>query len=172
MGALNDIELLTGCCSFLLPKIEDAEQEAIKLLEVSGNTVALNSLRSLRIQRAVIAVGMFSMFESALQAENEWAKPFTELKRLLCERGLQRLAIRFDHYRLAINVLKHGEGQSLDQLLAHRNILEFDIKQSNDWFDEEGDVTESQFLIDADGNFVLTCAELIQEIYNEVKVLL
>jgi len=171
VGALNDIELLTGCCSFLLPKIDDAEREAAKLLEVSSYTVALNSLRSFRIQRAVIAVGMFSMFESALQAENEWADPFKELKCLLNEKGLQELATRFDHYRLAINVLKHGEGQSFDRLFAHQDILEFDIKQSNDWFDGEGDITESQFLIDADGNFVLACAELIQEIYNEVRVL-
>lgn len=164
MGALNDIELLTSCCSFILPQIELGETEALRALMISGSTNSINSMKAFRVHRAIIAVGMFSMFEAALQTEKGWKRPFDVLKKSLKEKKLDELASRFEQYQLAVNVLKHGDGASFRKLQNYRENLEFRIKQSDGWFEGEGDVSEGQFLIDADDTFVLTCADMINEI--------
>lgn len=164
MGALDDTELLTSCCSFLLPKIDTSELGALRMLMISGSTVAVNSLRAFRLQRAIIAVGMFSMFEASLQTNRGWNRPFDVLKTMLKEKDLNELAMRFEQFQLAINVLKHGDGPSLSKLLEHKESLEFRVKKPNDWFEEEGDVSEGQFLVDADADFVSACANIITDI--------
>ena len=46
-----------------------------------------------------------------------------------------------------MNVLKHGRGQSYEELLATPN-LPFFLKRSEDNFFEEGDIAEPESLID------------------------
>ncbi|MDP2734040.1 MAG: hypothetical protein Q8O63_13210 [Hoeflea sp.] len=161
MGALDDIDLLTGCTSFILPKITQGEEETLALLETSGSTTYVNALRSFRVQRCVIAVGMFSLFEAALQVEYNWVSPFVEIDRHLREHGHSNLASRFDSYRLAVNVLKHGEGRSLEQLLSRQSPLPFRVKKNGEYFEDEGDSVEGQLLVDVDDLFILDCAEVI-----------
>jgi hypothetical protein len=73
------------------------------------------------------------------------------------------LAEKFNDYRLAINVLKHGRGRNYQQLLAKSSQLEFKIKPDGEPFFFEGDVSEVDVLIDAGDTFVKRCAALIQD---------
>jgi len=47
---------------------------------------------------------------------------------------------------LAVNVLKHGQGSSYEELLKTPN-LPFTIKQPGDFFFDEGDIAEPEGLI-------------------------
>ena len=75
--ALTDIELLTACVAFTLQHTHEAEQQTFKDLETSGATRLVNALRLFRLQRAILAVGMFSMFEALLQSKLKWTQTFT-----------------------------------------------------------------------------------------------
>jgi hypothetical protein len=116
--AFTDTELLTACMTFTLQHTHEAEQQTLKELETSGATGLLNALRVFRLQRAVLAVGMFSMFEALLQSKLKWTEPFSQLDDVLRKDGKPHLAAAIIDYRLAVNVLKHGRGRSHQELLA------------------------------------------------------
>ena len=59
----TDIELLARCSEFSLQHIHSVEEKVHKELETSGATRLVMALRLCRLQRAVVAVGMFSIFE-------------------------------------------------------------------------------------------------------------
>ena len=75
--ALSDTELLAECVNFTLRHTREAEQQTFKELETSGATRLVNALRVFRLQRAILAVGMFSMFEALLQSKLKWTQPFS-----------------------------------------------------------------------------------------------
>jgi hypothetical protein len=160
--ALTDTELLTACADFTLQHTHEAEQQTFKELETSGATRLVNALRIFRLQRAILSVGMFSMFEALLQSKLNWTQPFAQLDNYLRKHGKPELASAFTDYRLAVNVLKHGEGKSHKELLARADKLEFKVRAPGDHFHEEGDVSDVGILIDADDNFVHRCAELVE----------
>jgi hypothetical protein len=116
------------------------------------------------VSGALLAVGMFSMFEASIQDEGEWkVKPFKKLDSFLKNAGQDKLAERFEDYYCAINVLKHGTGSSLKKLLEKGEKLEFKVKSSEAFF-EEGDVSEVDILVDADTKFILGCVEIIEAV--------
>jgi hypothetical protein len=160
--AQTDLELLTVCANFTLHHNAETEQKVIEELQTSGATRLVMSLRMLRLQRAVLAIGMFSLFEALLQSKLGWLKPFEELDKYLRNNAEPNLASAISDYKLAINVLKHGEGPSLTKLLARAAALDFRIQPSTDPFFDEGDVSEVDVLVDADEKFVRRCAELIE----------
>ena len=168
--ALTDIELLTTCVGFTLQHTHEAEQQTLKELETSGATRLVNALRVFRLQRAILAVGMFSMFEALLQSKLKWIQPFSELDDYLRKHGESHLASAIIDYRLAVNVLKHGEGRSHQELLARADKLEFKVRADGDHFYEEGDVSDVGILVDADDQFVQRCAELIKEASDAVRL--
>lgn len=163
MGALNDIEMLTHCCGYLLPKLDDGEEHTFRELEHSGATRLVNALRSFRVQRTILVVGMFSIFEAVLQAELQQNAPFKTLEDDLRDAGRPELAEQFRIYHNANNVLKHGEGRSLEKL-KNESDLPFEIKTHDSWFEGEGDVVEGQLLVGVTSEFVTTVATLIEEI--------
>jgi hypothetical protein len=166
--ALTDIELLTTCVDFTLQHTHEAEQQTSKELETSGATQLVNALRIFRLQRAILAVGMFSMFEALLQSKLKWTdKTFDELDHALRNDGKPHLADEFMDYRLAVNVLKHGTGPSHQKLLARADRLEFKVRADGDHFHEEGDVSDVGILVDADDRFLHRCAELIKQAGSE-----
>lgn len=91
----------------------------------------------LRLQRAVLAIGMFSLFEALLQTKLNWAKPFDELHCYLNKHDKGHLASAFTDYGLAINALKHGRGRSHTQLLGRASTLDFKVRAAGDLFGEE-----------------------------------
>ena len=165
--ALTDIELLTACVAFTLQHTHEAEQQTFKDLEASGATRPVNALRLFRLQRAILAVGMFSMFEALLQSKLKWTQPFSQLDDYLRQ---HQLASAIIDYRLAVNVLKYGEGRSHQELLARADKLEFKVRADGDHFHEEGDVSDVGILVDADDQFVRRCAELIEQAAEAVRL--
>jgi hypothetical protein len=148
---------------FTLQHTHEAEQQTFKELETSGATRLVNALRVIRLQRAILAVGMFSMFEALLQSKLKWTQPFSQLDDYLRKHDEPHLASAINDYRLAVNVLKHGEGRSHQELLERADKLEFKIRAEGDHFHEEGDVSDVGILVDADDQFLRRCAELIEQ---------
>ena len=163
-GAVSDIELLPRCADFTLLHSRSAEQRVLEELETNTGTSLFMTLRMLRLQRAVLAVGMFSLFEALLQTHLGWDAPFKQLNEYLIGRNHCRLAETFSDYLAAVNVLKHGRGRSYDQLSAKRSVLEFKLMADGARFFQEGEMSEVNVLIDADDKFVRRCASLIEEI--------
>jgi hypothetical protein len=168
--ALTDIELLTACVGFTLHHTHEAEQQTFKELETSGATRLVNALRVFRLQRAILAVGMFSMFEALLQSKLKWTQPFSQLDEYLRKHDEPHLASAITDYKLAVNVLKHGEGRSHQELLARADKLEFKVRADGDHFHEEGDVSDVGILVDADDQFVHRCAELIKQASEAIRL--
>jgi hypothetical protein len=165
-----DTDLLPMCVEFTLTHSRSVQDKVIEELQTSSRTPLVKALQMLRLQRAIFAIGMFSLFESLLQSQTGWDEPFNRLKERLKEVGRLELAEAFSDYQLAVNVLKHGEGQSYRRLLAKTSKLEFKIKPEGEPFFHEGDVSEVDVLIDVDEQFVRRCAALIQEVSSIVRL--
>jgi hypothetical protein len=164
-----DTDLLPMCVEFTLSHSRTVEAEVIDELQTSARTPLVKALQMLRLQRAIFATGMFSLFESLLQSQTGWDQPFTCLKEYLNQAGRTELAETFSDYQSAINALKHGTGRSYRQLLAKASKLEFKIKPEGEPFFFEGDVSEVSVLIDVDEQFVRRCAALIQEVSSIIR---
>lgn len=162
-GRLDDIELLTLSVNGILEHASKVENNILDELQISAATSLVRGLRAIRLQRTIVGIGVFSLFESLLQDQMNWDNPFVELDEFLRSRGHDKLAGRFGDYRLAINVLKHGRGRSLTQLLERSNQLEFRVKPDSTEFFFEGDVVEGQSLIDVDNKFVERCTQVVEE---------
>ncbi len=81
----TDIQLLSRCADFTLSRTREAEDAVIAELETRAATSLVMALRVFRLQRAVLAVGMFSLFESLLQHGMGWREPFATLPSFLKE---------------------------------------------------------------------------------------
>jgi hypothetical protein len=169
MGAAPDIQLLSRCAELTLSHSKKIEEEALVELENSSRTSLIMTLRTIRLQHAVLAIGMLSLFESLLKSHMRWAHPFDQLRDYLNQHQRLDLAQVFEQYRLAVNVLKHGRGRSYDRLLTQSTELEFKIKEPSEAFFHEGDVSEVVTLIDADDQFVRRCAALVEEISTFIR---
>jgi hypothetical protein len=164
-----DTDLLPMCVEFTLSHSRTVKAEIIDEMQTSARTPLVKALQMVRLQRSIFATGMFSLFESVLQSQTGWDQPFTRLKEHLDQLGHTELAETFNDYQLAINVLKHGEGRSYQQLLAKSSELEFRVMPEGEAFFFEGDVSEVSILINVDEKFVRRCAALIQEVSAVVR---
>ena len=135
----SDLELLTACANFTLSHTREVEESTFKDLQSSGATRLIMAHRVFRLQRAVLAVGIFSMFEATLQSKLGWSDPFSDLDRYLKRHTKLEIARSVANYRLAVNVLKHGRGTSYDQLVARRSTLDFALRAPDEDFFEEGE---------------------------------
>jgi hypothetical protein len=169
--ALTDTQILTACVNFTFQHTHEVEQQIFEQLETSGATRLVNALRVFRMQRAIFAVGMFSMFEAMLQSKLKWTEPFNQLDEYLRKHDKHHLASAIIDYRLAVNVLKHGEGRSHQELLARADKLEFKVRADGDYFYGEGDVSDVGILVDADDHFVRRCSELIEQASEAIRPL-
>jgi hypothetical protein len=162
----SDIGLLAPCAQFTLNHARNVEKDVLQELQTSAATRLVVALRVIRLQKTILATGMFSLYESFLQVGMGWQErfAFNELEKCLKKHGEYKLAEVFSDYRLAVNVLKHGKGESYDRLVKRSSELEFKIKLPDDAFVFEGDVSElGSVLIDVHDKFVERCAEIIQE---------
>ncbi len=157
-------ELVDRCTAFTLNALDQAQQKAIDGLSEDAATTQVKALQSVTLQRAIIAVGMFSMFDAILQDRLGCKDGFKEAGRLLAKLGHLTLAERFADMQLAVNLLKHGEGRSYDALLKKAGSLPFVVMPEEEHFFCEGDVGEVATLVFADNNFVMMCADLIREV--------
>jgi hypothetical protein len=156
--------LIEACVAFMKSRIEDTEAEIICLMQDQPSSIHIKNLQALRLQYAVTAVGIFSIFEAELQGQLEAEDGFRQLRRLLNQHGKDELLLRFDLFKHAVNVLKHGEGRSYDTLREFDGKLPFRIKLPDQEFFGEGDCTETHTLVLADDEFVRNCAEIVHQV--------
>ena len=157
-------ELIDRCTTFTLSTLGEANEKTIEALETSAATSLVKTLQMIQLQKTILAVGMFSIFEANLQENLGCRNGFREAKRILDDEGKLVLKEQFDNFYLAINVLKHGRGDSYDALIVKVSVLPFRIKQPNEPFFFEGDVSEVSTLIEVDDAFVQLCADVIKDV--------
>jgi hypothetical protein len=173
---MHDFSLLVeGVAAFALDRVKATEEQIMERLQSSASSVYVKNLQSLKLYRAVVAVGMFSMFEAQLQRKLKTENGFSRLREVLANLGEKELLLKFKQFSNAINVLKHGQGRSYEALLEQRSKLPFELLPKDNAFFEEGDVSEVTTLIKVDDAFVNECASLIEEvnrtIFNKTGIL-
>lgn len=60
-------DLIYRTTVFTLNVLEETRAKVIEELQTGGSTIAVKNLQAIQLQKAIIAVGMFSLFESMLQ---------------------------------------------------------------------------------------------------------
>lgn len=127
------------------------------------------TLQMVRLQKAILIVGMFSMFEANLQDSLDCENGFYCVKKILKDRGQSATKERFEDLCCAINVLKHGRGKSYDTLVAKAESLPFRIKLPDESFFFEGDVSEVSTLVEVNDEFVKHCLDVIREVSDCIE---
>ena len=135
-------ELVHRSTAFSLSALDEAQQRAVDALQTSAATTLVKTLQMVQLQKAISAVGMFSMFDAILQDQLQCKDGFREAGRLLESHGEIALKEKFSTLQLAINVLKHGKGRSYTDLVAKAGSLQFRIKLPDQYFFNEGNVSE------------------------------
>ena len=161
-------ELIDHCAAFTLKALDEAQAKTLEALQASGATSLVKTLQIVQLQKVVSAVGMFSIFDAMLQDRLDCADGFKEADAILDSEGATSLKDHFVTLRLAINVLKHGEGRSYKELLAKPK-LPFKIKTPEEDFFNEGDVSEVQTLIEVNDTFVIDCARTIRAVTEVIQ---
>lgn len=162
-------ELIIRSTTFTLATLREANKKTIEALQSSGATSLLKTLQMIQLQKAILAVGIFSIFEAILQEELQCADGFLETRNLLESAGQEDLRSRFEDLYLAINVLKHGCGRSYNTLVAKAATLPFRVKLPDEHFFLEGDVSEVSTLVEVDDAFVQYCCNIVSEVSNEIR---
>ena len=162
-------ELIGRCVSFTLNQLETTRKSVSAELQTSGTMTLVKQTQMIRLHKAVMAVGIFSMFEAILQDHLNCENGFSAVKSILKETSDAVLLQRFEDYQCAINVLKHGKGRSYDYLVSRHGQLEFKIKKPTEKFFYEGDVSEVSALVDADDAFIIGCAQVIEGVASVLK---
>lgn len=164
----NFDELISRGTIFTLNALSKANNLLIDSLQENASTSSVIGLQMIQLQKAILAVGMFSIFDSELQNRLSCEDGFKEAKRILKQKGNVSLENRFNDFILAINVLKHGYGRSYNSLAKKFNNLPFEMYLQDSTFRVEGDVSEADTLIRVDDAFVLECAELVTQVSNAI----
>jgi len=162
-------ELVDRSTAFTLSALSDAAERTFEALQTSAATPLVKTLQMIQLQKAILAVGMFSMFEAILQDGLGCNDGFREAKSILRASGQEALAERFHDFQLATNVLKHGRGRSYDALVAKAAGLPFRIKLPGEVFFFEGDVSEIATLVEVDDRFVLSCADVVWKVSEAIR---
>lgn len=156
----NFNELIQYSTSFNLTSINKETKNA--------NTSNIKMLQMIELQKIIISIGMFSMFDAIVQNELNCKNGFKRINEILIDKNEIELQNSFQDLSMAINVLKHGKGRSYESLLKRIDSLKFKIKKYDEIFFDEGDISELNTLIKVDDEFVLYCSDVIHEVYNAV----
>lgn len=161
--------LIQGCIAFTLDALREAQERIEEELHASGATRLVIASRVIELQKAISAVGMFSMFDAELQSTLGSVDGFRSAERILDDQGEDLLKKEFHDLQLAVNVLKHGRGRSYDLLVQEAHRLPFRIKHPGESFFFEGDVSEVDTIVQVDDAFVRSCAEVIWKISEVIR---
>lgn len=166
---LHDIDLVPLAADYTVAGQEYAEAHNFEMLAEDGKTSRVTMARMMTMRATIVATGTISVFEALLQQGLGWSEPFPRLDNHLREEGMTELAERFLDYRCAVNVLKHGAGRSHDRLLDRKARLDFAVREVEQPFHDEGDVSEVSTLVRADVAFVTNCARVVEEVTSALR---
>lgn len=162
-------DLVDRCTAFTFKALNEAQERTVHALQESAATGLVKTLQMIQLQRAISAIGMFSIFEAILQNQLECSDGFRHAAKILDREGETALKGRFEDLQLATNVLKHGRGRSYEALVERAETLDFRLKQPGEHSFSEGDVSEVSTLIEVDDAFVLSCAKVIHEVSEVMR---
>jgi hypothetical protein len=160
-------ELIQRSSAFNLSVLGEASDRTIEALQTSAATPLVKMLQMIQLQKAIMAIGMFSMFEANLQDGLE--DGFREAAQILDAQGQSVLRERLVDFHKAVNVLKHGRGRSYDALVNKAASLPFRLKMPAQKFFNEGDVSEISTLVEVDDKFVEDCATVIYDVSAAIR---
>ncbi|MDN5102883.1 hypothetical protein O8C99_06775 [Aliarcobacter butzleri] len=164
----NFNELIQYSTSFNLTSINKETKNLYRNLTTNANTSNIKMLQMIELQKVIISIGMFSMFDAIVQNELNCKNGFKRINEILIDKNEIELQNSFQDLSMAINVLKHGKGRSYESLLKRIDSLKFEIRKYDEIFFDEGDISEVNTLIKVDDEFVLYCSDVIHEVYNAV----
>lgn len=157
-------ELVYRCTEFTLKTLREANERISLELQTSCATTLVKALQMVQLQKAILMVGIFSMFEANLQDSLDCKNGFNCARKILKNRGQSATKEQFEDLYLAINVLKHGRGKSYETLVAKAESLPFRVKLPDESFFSEGDVSEVSTLIEVNDEFVHYCLDVIRAV--------
>lgn len=158
-------ELVHRCTVFTLNSLHEVHEKTLKALETSGDTSLVKNLQMIQLEKVILVVGMFSIFDAILQNRLNSENGFAEAKSILEKGGEIELLEEFKDYVLAINALKHGKGHSYNKLIAKENLsIQAIVKNPNEDFFSEGNVSEISGLVQVNDEFIENCAQLIARV--------
>lgn len=161
-------DLISGSSSLTVQAIKEAEDKIHQELRTSGSTCLVRGLQNLTIQKAIYALGLFSVFEAILQVNLGCDDGLETAKSILSDEGETDLHENFCDLSKAVNVLKHGRGRSYKALFDKATQLSFRVKHSEDGY-SEGNVSEVNLLIDVDYDFIDYCAGIIRDVSKVIE---
>ena len=162
-------ELADRCTIFTLGALKEVENSTIDALQTSGATSLVKTLQMIRLEKTILAVGIFSIFDAILQDRLNCSNGFLEAKEILTQNGDSTLLSQFTDLELAVNALKHGRGRSYNALVGKDGgSLLTNIKQPDEHFFDEGDVSEISTLIDVDDKFINSCVDIIKRVSESI----
>ena len=162
-------ELIDRCTAFTLENLRETNERTAEALQTSGATPLIKTIQMIHLQKVILAVGMFSIFEANLQDGLGCANGFVGANKILDDEGELEIKERFNDLISAINVLKHGRGKSYATLVKKAKMLPFRIKLPDESFFFEGDVSEISTLIEVDDAFVQNCGEVISGVSEVIR---
>jgi len=162
-------ELAYRCATFTLESLQDVNERTVEALQTSAATSLVKTLQMIQLQKVILAVGMFSIFEASLQDRLSCSDGFREAGEILEQQGANKLKEKFSDLAAAINVLKHGSGRSYDALVAKAQTLPFRVKMPDESFFFEGDVSEVSTLVEVDDAFVQRCGNMIGQVSQALR---
>lgn len=163
-------ELIHRCTTFTLTSLHDVHEKTLEALQTSGATSLVKTLQMIRLEKVILVVGMFSIFDAILKDRLNCENGFAEVKSILKEGNETELLEQFTNYELAINALKHGKGRSYNKLIAkERMSIQATVKNPNENFFFEGDVSEIAGLVEVNDEFIENCSILITRISSTLK---
>ncbi len=158
------VDLLPGITETALAHLNEAERETRERLKTSARTIDVKILQRLNLLRAITALGMFALTESLIQDGDTGQYGFKVAIECLDRAGNAELKQRFIDFKDAINVLKHGRGQSYDRLVKRAKALPFRVKLPEEHLFNEGNVTEVATLIEVDDEFIRATSTVVAEV--------
>ena len=105
-------ELVGRGTGFILSALNETTTKTIEALQSSAAASLVKTLQMVQVQKTIMAVGMFSLFESMLQDSLQSTDGFAEAAKILDEDRAAVLQETFVDFQMAVNVLKHGRGRS------------------------------------------------------------
>lgn len=90
-------ELVQRSTAFSLSALDEAQQRTVDALQTSAATTLVKTLQMVQLQKAISAVGMFSMFDAILQDQLQCKDGFKEAGQILESQGEIELKENFSN---------------------------------------------------------------------------